>query len=538
MMDPILNQQPQTMVELFISCSNLKNKDLMSKSDPIVSAKIGERQKTGEVFWSDLGRTEVQKNNLNPKFIKTFMVAYKFEEIQPLKFLVYDVDNESSTLADDDFLGMCEVKLSDIVCRPEGLQIPLKDKHGQQMGHGTITIRSEEKRNARDYIVNIGLAGRDLAKMDLFSKSDPFFIISKSAGNQFVDIYKSEIIMNNLNPNWKNFEITMQKLCNGDENNPIKISVFDWDKNSDPDLIGHVTTSLSQLKQMSQNGSSLTIVDDQNKKKIKNNGKIIVSMLTMTLQEEEYSFLDYLYGGLEVSLLVSIDFTGSNGNPSDPSSLHHIGKMNEYEMAIRSVGDVLSNYDSDKLFPAYGFGAKLPNGQVSHCFALNGHPENPFSQGVDGILRDYRLALNTVQLYGPTNFAPTIQTAVAYAAQGAMEQSQQNQKYFILLIITDGEITDMPETIKEIVNASRYPLSIIIVGVGSADFASMEALDSDNRRLQSGNNVAVRDIVQFVPFRQFGSQNYTLLAKETLKEVPQQVCEYFKSKKIKPKNKV
>ena len=32
-------------------------------------------------------------------------------------------------------------------------------------------------------------------------------------------------------------------------------------------------------------------------------------------------------------------------------SLHHIGKMNEYEMAIRSVGDVLSNYDSDKLFP-------------------------------------------------------------------------------------------------------------------------------------------------------------------------------------------
>lgn len=73
--------------------------------------------------------------------------------------------------------------------------------------------------------------------MDLFSKSDPFFIISKSAGNQFVDIYKSEIIMNNLNPNWKNFEITMQKLCNGDENNPIKISVFDWDKNSDPDLV-------------------------------------------------------------------------------------------------------------------------------------------------------------------------------------------------------------------------------------------------------------------------------------------------------------
>ena len=45
---------------------------------------------------------------------------------------------------------------------------------------------------------------------------------------------------------------------------------------------------------------------------------------------------------------------------------------------------------------AFGFGAKMPNGQVSHCFALNGNPSNPNSVGVDGILRDYRQALNTV----------------------------------------------------------------------------------------------------------------------------------------------
>jgi len=52
--------------------------------------------------------------------------------------------------------------------------------------------------------------------------------------------------------------------------------------------------------------------------------------------------------------------------------------------------------------------------------------------------------------------------------------------YYILLIITDGEIHDMRETIELIVQASHLPLSIVIVGVGNADFGNMERLDSDD----------------------------------------------------------
>uniref|UniRef100_A0A8C0UDL7 Copine C-terminal domain-containing protein n=1 Tax=Cyanistes caeruleus TaxID=156563 RepID=A0A8C0UDL7_CYACU len=47
-------------------------------------------------------------------------------------------------------------------------------------------------------------------------------------------------------------------------------------------------------------------------------------------------------------------------------------------------------------------------------------------------------------------------------------------------------------------------MSIIIVGVGNADFAAMEFLDGDSRVLHSyTGEEAVRDIVQFVPFRNF-----------------------------------
>lgn len=78
------------------------------------------------------------------------------------------------------------------------------------------------------------------------------------------------------------------------------------------------------------------------------------------------------------------------------------------------------------------------------------------------------------------------------------------QQYFILLIITDGEITDLDQTRQAIVNASKLPMSIIIVGVGEADFKAMEFLDGDNGVLKSlTGEPAARDIVQFVPFRQF-----------------------------------
>jgi vacuolar-type H+-ATPase subunit F/Vma7 len=50
-------------------------------------------------------------------------------------------------------------------------------------------------------------------------------------------------------------------------------------------------------------------------------------------------------------------------------------------------------------------------------------------------------------------------------------------RYFVLLFITDGIINDLDATISEIIRASALPLSILIVGVGPADFSSMNTLD-------------------------------------------------------------
>ena len=84
--------------------------------------------------------------------------------------------------------------------------------------------------------------------------------------------------------------------------------------------------------------------------------------------------------------------------------------------------------------------------------------------------------------------------------------SQDNQKYFILLILTDGavDIQDMPNTVDTIVAASGLPLSIFIGGVGKANFDYMRYLDSDDTLLTTSDEVkAKRDIVQFVNLSEF-----------------------------------
>ena len=85
-------------------------------------------------------------------------------------------------------------------------------------------------------------------------------------------------------------------------------------------------------------------------------------------------------------------------------------------------------------------------------------------------------------------------------------------------------------------------MSIIIVGVGDVDFEDMEELDGDLVRLTaSDGQVAERDIVQFVPFKNFAQlglnspETKLQLANEVLAEIPAQFLGYMKANGIKPR---
>ncbi|XP_048738770.2 copine-8-like isoform X2 [Ostrea edulis] len=523
---------PSTQVEISVSCRNLQDKDTFSKSDPMC---VLFTKDTRSGSYHEFSRTEMIKDTLNPDFVHKFVMNYFFEESQKLKFEIYDVDSPKQALTSHDFLGRLECTLGEIVGGCSGrLDAKLQGSKGQ----GQIIVRAEEMSSSKE-MLTLHFSGSKLDKKDFFGKSDPFLIFYKAnEDGSFTAVHKTEVIKNTLNPTWKPFQIPAVKLCNGDYDRTVKIECYDWDSDGSHDIIGYFTTNVRELT--GKSNLSFEVINQKKKAKkkgYKNSGQI---HLLSIKKEIKPSFLDFLKGGTQLNFTVAIDFTGSNGNPSSPHSLHYINpyQPNQYVAAIQAVGEIIQDYDSDKLFPVLGFGAKLPDGSVSHEFPINFNAANPYVQGIAGILDAYQNAIRRIQLYGPTNFSPVISHTSRFAAS-----IRDGSNYFVLLILTDGEITDTRNTIDAIVNASHLPLSIIIVGVGNADFTAMNVLDADEQRLCSNGKYAVRDIVQFVPFRdflggQFGGNtqvSQAALAKEVLAEIPQQVVQYMQANKITPK---
>merc|ERR1712096_295737 len=426
-------------------------------------------------------------------------------------------------------------------CGGSGLTLKLTNpEYGGNCGQ--IIISSEELSMCKDEL-EIQFMGKKLDKKDWFGSSDPFLQISRAneRPGDFTVVHRTEHINNNINPVWPKFVIPIRTLCNGDLERNLKFECFDYNNNGNHSIIGEFFATARQLAEGPGPNNIYPCINMKkktNKRSYKNSGMI---HLMYAKTQKAYTFLDYIGGGTELACTISIDFTASNGNPMSPESLHHFmpNGMNQYEMAIQSVGRIIEDYDSDKLFPVIGFGARLPpDGRVSHEFYVNGHQSNPYCERISGVLSAYKSCISKVQLYGPTNFAPAI-NHVSKIARNFMDGSQ----YFILLIVTDGIITDMEQTKSAIVDAAILPISIIIVGVGGADFDAMEELDGDTIRVtDQRGRVATRDIVQFVPMRNFlgvGGPNSqgagVYLAKEVLAEIPDQFIGFMKSRNIVPK---
>lgn len=79
----------------------------------------------------------------------------------------------------------------------------------------------------------------------------------------------------------------------------------------------------------------------------------------------------------------------------------------------------------------------------------------------------------------------------------------------------------MDATVDTIVELSKFPVSIIIVGVGNENFENMRYLDSDDKILRNKKGqTAARDIVQFVRYKDYEGRDIQYLAEEVLRELP------------------
>ena len=243
-------------------------------------------------------------------------------------------------------------------------------------------------------------------------------------------------------------------------------------------------------------------------------------------EKESNNFIKLLKKGLNLDLSIAIDFTGSNGDPNFENSLHYInnGFINNYEKAIRENIKIISMYNKSDKYDVYGFGADL-DGEFKAIFNLN-RTDSPSVQGIENVIRKYKETVNSVYFSGGTYFAPIIKEI-----KRKVELNHNNNfNYHILLIISDGYIHDIQETINSIIEASKYPISFIIIGVGADVNYDMKVLNGENGKLVSSSGELLnKDNVQYVHFNDY-ADDLNKLTEAVLKYIPDQISDYYKDK--------
>ena len=199
-----------------------------------------------------------------------------------------------------------------------------------------------------------------------------------------------------------------------------------------------------------------------------------------------YSTFDELqealrHAGLESSnLIIGIDFTGSNaksGLRTYGRNMHSIipSNPNPYMRVMDIMARTLEPFDDDGLIPVFGFGDKTTKDTA--VFDVN-KDKQPF-KGMQAALEGYKAVVPTLTLSGPTSFVPLIKKAIQIV--------KQTRQYHILVIICDGQVSDMNANRRAIEEASHYPISIVCVGVGDGPFDVMENFDDQVEQAKFDN---------------------------------------------------
>lgn len=552
-------------LQLSFKATKLKNiaGAFKGTSDPfaVITLLSNDRHATPVV----LGQTEIMKNTLDPDFTKTFAIDYSLGT--PINLLIKIYDHVSK--GDNKPMGSARFEVGAVL----GAKGNTKAK-ALPNGAGNIFCRIVEAQAVGS--LNVKLSGVKLANTEGFlRKSDPFYQLTRKdlgpRGTEWNVVHRSKKIKNNLNPNWEEEELDLFTICNGDLDSKLLLGVYDHESNGKHVLMGQLEISVAGL--VAGKGSSLKLRTPGDKV----TGTLIIHKAELvgveadesslerateqiSLQESNEptpsappmefvpsvavpavyapppppstaasiitpTFADYVKGGCEMNLCVAIDFTGSNGNPRTPGTLHYIhqdGTFNDYENAIRAIGGTLADYDEDQKFPVWGFGAKY-GGQIYHCFQCGPSVE---AQGIDGVIEHYRATFRSgLVMSGPTDITEVVYTAAGFAKSAQEEAAKTGkQKYTILLILTDGSVTDVSRTVAALNQVSDSPLSIVIVGVGNADFSAMQFIDDQG---------SPNDIAQFVAFNRYKTDAVGL-SRATLEEIPDQLVGYYTRNGIQP----
>lgn len=373
----------------------------------------------------------------------------------------------------------------------------------------------------------------------VLDKCNPYFRVETlNRDDQSWDvIWKSEAVKRNTSPTFKEARLPLQLLCNGDEDNPLKITIWDYDKEYRlNDYMGFVESTISELTTMAKDGIPVFLVTKEKKRLFGFRGTKLKTMGLLKILKAKKStipsMLQFMKGGCSLDLMIGIDCSVANGEKGSDRNLHYATTqwLNDYQAGIQKLGAITENFARGKNSSMWSFGAKV-DGKVNHLHLMG-----------DGLVTSKELLGSydksitnspSFELGEMARLKPLIEAATFRTIKAC----KKRQCYTLLTVFTAGDIVDLQETVDLVCRAAEdAPLSLVIVGVGNRDFSDIEKLCGQDfkTRLRDSRGIPIaREIVNFVSFKHFGG-NANAVITEALKGIPEQFVTYFVTNGIKP----
>jgi hypothetical protein len=156
-----------------------------------------------------------------------------------------------------------------------------------------------------------------------------------------VSVWSGPALNHTLQPRWQPVTIGLQRLCNGNNSMALVLSCWDSSATGASVLIGEVETSVNELLELPTSGARLQLFSSTPGDS-RPQGYITVASARV---QRMPSIAEFIATGGQISLMMAVDFTSSNGDPASPTSLHHVSSnknsRNAYQKAIAAIGGIL-----------------------------------------------------------------------------------------------------------------------------------------------------------------------------------------------------
>ena len=207
-----------------------------------------------------------------------------FEQAQRIKIEICDSNDKEKSC-----IGSVEFMLHEILqSENHMLKLKLMDNENENENEiGKIIIQGDQI----DTKLSSNMASLTIDASSIISMKKHFYkLLTLDKEDQFLPVYQSEVVHGYK---WKRIRIPTADLFHDEDMRIIKIEIYEYSSKGDHALLCKNEVTFRQLL--------------KDYKWISPIGEVMFKEVSL---ENRHSFLDYIFGGCQISLSIAIDFSG------------------------------------------------------------------------------------------------------------------------------------------------------------------------------------------------------------------------------------